>query len=414
MLWLDVGDLFGYAGVFLRPSGIQRVVYELGHALAAGPDIGFVRHGAGDGFVPVSWPTIAALYARLTEHGGQTAPTQPVSAWTRAAGLQMRAWQAMAAIPPSLSPRQAARAEMGDGDSGVMAAGDTLLVAGAGWSDLRHAARVAAAKARHGVRVALLVHDIIPLRRPEWFDPAHAARFRDWLDPMLDVADRVMAVSACTAADVARHEVRRGRPARTIDVIRLGDGFSPAGPGAAAISGRYALYVSTLEVRKNHVLLLDVWRTLLERLPEAAVPTLVFAGREGALTGDLMRQLRASDRLGGKIVLRHALGDADIAALYRGCAFTLFPSLYEGWGLPVSESLAFGRPCLAAATSSVPEAGGALARYFDPLDTPGTVAVVEALLQDEAGLAAWQAEIVAGFRPTPWSHTAEMVRAVIA
>ena len=60
------------------------------------------------------------------------------------------------------------------------------------------------------------------------------------------------------------------------------------------------------------------------------------------------------------------LTDADLKVLYEGCLFTLFPSFYEGWGLPVTESLAFGKPCIASNRSSIPEAGGKLARYIDP------------------------------------------------
>jgi glycosyltransferase involved in cell wall biosynthesis len=86
--------------------------------------------------------------------------------------------------------------------------------------------------------------------------------------------------------------------------------------------------------------------------------------------------------------------------------FTIFPSLYEGWGLPVTESLAHGKPCLVARTTSLPEAGGALARYFDPDNLHEAVDAVRTLIGDRAGIAAWEAEIRARFRPTPWRETA--------
>ncbi|MDT8349839.1 glycosyltransferase, partial [Roseomonas mucosa] len=92
------------------------------------------------------------------------------------------------------------------------------------------------------------------------------------------------------------------------------------------------------------------------------------AGRVGWLVADLMQQLENAEWLGGKIRLVRDPSDEELLALYRGCRFTLFPSLFEGWGLPVSESLALGRPCIASNRTSLPEAGGALARYFDPDD----------------------------------------------
>lgn len=428
-LWVDVGDLFGYAGLFRRPSGIQRVVYEVGQALAAldpdGTRIGFVRGGEQGRFVPVAWSKIAAMFGALAaESSIGPEPLLRMTDLGRAMALQLDAWRALLQVPRSVRPDRWAQTERADVGADVqgMAAGDTLLVAGAGWSDPGHTARVAAVRERTGIRVALLVHDIIPLRRPEWFDPVAVARFGGWLDGMLALSDRLLAVSQSTARDVTDYRRMRGMTDCAVSVVRLGDGFSEPGggsvvPTASAVQGlgqSYALFVSTIEIRKNHALLVEAWRALLERLGPDRVPNLVFAGREGALTGDLMRQLRASDHLGGKVVLRHAASDGDIAALYRDCAFTLFPSLYEGWGLPVAESLAFGRPCLAACATSIPEVGGDLARYFDPLDLGGTVRAIEAVLRDPEGLAAWQRQIVAEFRPAPWSRTAEMILAGVA
>jgi glycosyltransferase involved in cell wall biosynthesis len=334
--------------------------------------------------------------------------------------VQLEAWRALLAIPRAFRP---IRPVMPDPSkriaaSSAMRPGDTLLVAGAGWSDSSLVGRIEAARAQSGIRVALMLHDIIPLRRPEWFDPGNVLRFRLWLDGMLLLSNRLLAVSASTAADVVSYRRRKGLAACEVSVIRLGDGFSQ--PGAAppavetGVEPPYVLFVSTIEVRKNHALLVDVWRRLLERMPLADVPRLVFAGREGALTGDLMRQLRASDNLDGRVILRHAASDADIAALYRNCAFTIFPSLYEGWGLPVAESLAFGKPCLASNATSMPEVGGRLARYFDPLDVEGATQAVASLLRDPAGLAAWQAEVAREFRPASWSRTAEMVLDALA
>lgn len=398
-LWVDVGDLMGYSGVFRRPSGVQRVVFEMGRALAAceGSTVGFVRHGD-RAFETVAWTAILALFDRLADAGPPPVPSP--SAWR----LQLQAMAALWAIPRSLLPGAAGAS------AATMQHGDVLLVAGAGWSDPDHVAQVARARAQHGVTVALLVYDIIPVLRPEWFDPVQSGRFRRWLDGMLGVADRLLAISDATARDVTAYRANAGLADGAVHVVRLGDGLPGAAPAVAAgIERPYALFVSTLEIRKNHALLVDVWRRLLVDLGPDTVPALVFAGRHGGLSGDLMRQLEASDFLDGHVILRSGAGDAEMAALYRGCRFTLFPSLYEGWGLPVAESLAFGRPCLASDASSVPEVGGDLVRYFDPLDPEDCARVVAGLLTDDAGLADWAARIARDYRPVPWSRTAAMV-----
>jgi glycosyltransferase involved in cell wall biosynthesis len=165
-------------------------------------------------------------------------------------------------------------------------------------------------------------------------------------------------------------------------------------------------------VRKNHLVLVRAWRHLLEELPD--LPQLVFVGRVGFMVADLMAELRNSGFLGGRVRLIQAADDRALAALYRGALFTVFPSLCEGWGLPVTESLAFGKPCVAANASSVPEAGGELARYFDPESVTDAVRVIGGVLRDRAGLAAWEAEIAARFRPVPWSATARAIVEALA
>ena len=88
---------------------------------------------------------------------------------------------------------------------------------------------------------------------------------------------------------------------------------------------------------------------LLLRCPAAIAGK---ALRVGWLVEDLMRQIVHADHLDGKLIVVEDPTDAELAALYQGCQFTVFPSLYEGWGLPVTESLAFGKPCLASSATA--------------------------------------------------------------
>ena len=202
--------------------------------------------------------------------------------------------------------------------------------------------------------------------------------------------------------------------------VPVGTGFGagaladlPRPPGLPR-EGTYALFVSTLEARKNHALLVRVWARLLDEerrglRPPGSVPELVFAGRVGWLVADLVQQLDNAQWFGGRVRLVRDPSDAELRALYEGCLFSLFPSWHEGWGLPVTEALALGVPVLCSSACALPEAGGSLARYFDPGDTRGCHAAVASVLDDPGGLAAWRAEIRAGFRPTPWSATARAV-----
>ena len=304
--------------------------------------------------------------------------------------------------------------------------GDLLVVLGSPWFELDYAELAAFARGRLGMRLAVLLYDVIPIRRPEWVDRGTTRVFRDWYATVLPLADLVFAISRATAADATawcrRDNIALAGPIRP---LALGTGFGEPAPtpgdGAAAtlppalaeaLQGRpYVLFVSTIEARKNHMLLFRAWRRLLEEMGPARVPDLVFAGKVGWLVADLMGQIENSRHLDGRLHVVEGLDDQALRAVYAGCLFTVFPSFYEGWGLPVSESLAMGKPCLAAGVTALPEAGGTLARYFDPFDLNDATRAIRAAIEDPAGLAAWQDEIRRGFRPVGWDRTA---RALVA
>jgi glycosyltransferase involved in cell wall biosynthesis len=108
------------------------------------------------------------------------------------------------------------------------------------------------------------------------------------------------------------------------------------------------LFVSTSEIRKDHRLLVRVWRRLIARHGTEAVPALIFAGQIGWMVDDLLADLAASGHLGGKTEHKPGLSDEELDGAYRSCLFTVFPSLCEGWGLPIAESLAHGKFCVAS------------------------------------------------------------------
>jgi glycosyltransferase involved in cell wall biosynthesis len=453
-----VEDLFEYAAANPRPSGIQRVAFEIYRELQRnhGGRVGFLRHDpVRRTFFPVPWTDVASLFDRLT--GMAAADRRPPR---EAAGIapesrsRWRLRKLVHRLPPGLRQRLLATARLqvqaaaaaadlvrfsaaaalrglrrrrpaptasqpaapADDFAALARPGDVLVVLGAPWAHPDYAALVREAKGRFGLRFAVLVFDLIPIRRPEWCDRGLVRIFRAWFAAMLPEADIVLAISRSTANDVERFAADRGIALRSrVEVIPIGSGFAAmlqAAPVASARlppAGGFVLFVSTVEARKNHLLLFRVWRRLLDEMPADRVPTLVFAGRVGWLVEDLMKQLANTDFLDGKVRLIEDASDAELAALYRGCAFTVFPSLYEGWGLPVTESLAFGKPCLVARSSSLPEAGGRFARYFDPDSVADACAAIRTAIEDSEGLRAWQAEVAREFAPVPWSATAEAV-----
>jgi glycosyltransferase involved in cell wall biosynthesis len=450
-LWIDVEDLFEYAAENTRPSGIQRLAFEIYralHALQNGPcAIRFVRHSSStNGFCDVGWAAIDALFADLADrtlppgalHGKRTDPMtgsgrvqrllKPLPARMRpAAGEVAGAALALARAlrhltSAALTGRQASGVFMPaptPNQTRTMQPGDFIIVLGSPWSFTNYDQLIRRHRDEFGTRFAMLVYDLIPIRRPEFCDVSLVQRFTDWLVPMLPLCDRIFAISQSTAGDFEAFAADRGMvlPHR-VTTIPIGTTIM-APPRADTVAaaralpprGSYALIVSTIEARKNHLLLFRVWRRLLDDLPEHEIPTLVFAGRIGWLVDDLMRQISNTANLGGKLMVWESPTDSELSSLYAGCLFTLFPSFYEGWGLPVTESLAAGKPCLTSNSTSMPEAGAGLTRMFDPDNLHDAYRAIRATLDDREALAAWEANIRENFKPTAWSASASALLA---
>ncbi len=459
-IWLDVEDIFEYAAFNARPTGIQRLQIELCRALVAadptGERIGFIRHDpARQSFRSVAWRQVQALFDTL-QHQPEPSrpPTRAAAEMETSNALKRRLYRLPAPIRQPLLQglveqraavrsfaqvlRASVRSSRSQRSPAPLAAdndatrvefanaaqrGDVVLVLGAIWYHPDYAGLIRTACAAHGLRFAVLVYDIIPLRRPEWCEQRHSRSFRAWFTAMIGHADQVFSISRASATDIERYVAEHALDLRRpVTVLPLGTGFTPDGetpdttrapPSGLPKFGSYALIVSTIEARKNHALLFRVWRRLLDDLPREQVPTLVFAGRVGWMVADLMTALRNCDFLDGKIVHLPDTSDAELGQLYRGCLFTVFPSFYEGWGLPVSESLGFGRPCFISRATALPEAGGTLARYFDPDNATEAYAVIRDALARPEALAAWQEQVTRDFRPIPWSRTAEIVLRVL-
>jgi len=222
------------------------------------------------------------------------------------------------------------------------------------------------------------------------------------------VADIVFTNSKHTRTALVTFVADSGWRLPRVEALELGSGFRDpltAGPQAMmSLPPRYVLYVSTIELRKNHRLLVRVWQRLLERHGANLVPNLVFAGKIGWLVDDLLDDLEASNYLNGKIILLRSLSDAELQQAYRSCLFTVFPSLSEGWGLPIAESLAHGKFCVASNCTSIPEVGGNLVDYFDPSNEDDALAKIERPLIDPGYLAAREAQLRAEYRPRTWAN----------
>jgi glycosyltransferase involved in cell wall biosynthesis len=289
--------------------------------------------------------------------------------------------------------------------------GDFIVTLGAPWwPNKRYNRTIQKFRSSHAIRYAVLVHDIIALTHAKYFERSHFEIFGRWFEEAANTADVVITSSLHVQAEIeARQQAVNGRLLRFARIV-FGAGFGLAADKVGAVQSvpaePYVLFVSTLEIRKNHKLLLAVWRSLLAKHGVARTPVLVFAGRRGWMIDDIVADMEASDFLGGKIIWLQDQTDEEIAELYKNCLFTVFPSFTEGWGLPVAESLMMGKLCLASSAGSIPEVGGSFCDYFAPDDFNGCLHAIERAAYDTGYRAARTASLVQTYKPALWRDTA--------
>ncbi|MGF6965265.1 glycosyltransferase involved in cell wall biosynthesis [Paraburkholderia sp. WC7.3g] len=287
----------------------------------------------------------------------------------------------------------------------------TLINVGTSWWIKDYGTYVRHAKQRFGLRYVPFVHDLIPLLTPEHCSKGLVEEFKAWIESVMLQADFIAVNSTNTKNDVIEYGKQRFALQFEPKVVRLDAEFArtdiPSGGqefliDSGLVAGKYVLFVGTLESRKNHVGVFQAWKKLMTAHGVDATPTLVCVGKRGWLFDQASSLLEADSRLASKIALLSGISDDELAALYKGCLFTVYASHYEGWGLPVTESLSFGKVCLSANNSSLPEAGSRFADYFDNDSVPDIVSGLNKLVFDDQYRVRREAEIARDFKPREW------------
>ncbi len=234
------------------------------------------------------------------------------------------------------------------------------------------------------------IHDAVPYDCPESHNHLDNWRYR-WLLPLAArSAEAVVTVSQFSRAALAGH---LGVPAERIRVSGEGIDSSfrpiPAGPerrqvlAGYGITTPYLLYVGALNPRKNLSRLLEAYAVVLKRNGYASTPRLVIVGKTQWRTGEMHETLERL-QLGDRAHFTGYVKDEDLPSLYSGAECFLFPSLYEGFGLPPLEAMACGVPVITSNTSSLPEVVGDAALTVDPYDVDALAQAMLSLLGDEA------------------------------
>jgi glycosyltransferase involved in cell wall biosynthesis len=282
---------------------------------------------------------------------------------------------------------------------------DIIILLGEQWLYENLMEKIESFKIKYRCRVVAMVHDLSPLIYPETFEEDFPRRFKKCIDKQASISDLLIMYSDSTIKDFNKFYFEAGN--RKIKKIKIGDVVEEikSFPSDKSYDFEYILFVSTLQPRKNHAILLWVWRKLIENYGDAC-PVLMLVGKNGYGVDDFIYAVEKNPELNRKIIIKGQVNDANLNTLYRDCLFTIYPSLYEGWGLPIAESLSRGRLCLVAKNSSMVEIADDMVEYIDPLDSGDIYRKIKKFIDNRNLLKERERYISENYKPTRWIDTA--------
>lgn len=253
-----------------------------------------------------------------------------------------------------------------------------------------------------GMRPVVLVHDLIPITHPQFCRPGEAERHRRRMLAVLDSASGVVANSAHTLATLAEFAASEGRAMPPAVVAWPG---TPALPPITPRAHPEPTFVilGTIEGRKNHALLLEVWRRLIEAAGPAQAPRLIIVGRRG-WQADAVLPMLDSGEFGDRVVEAGPLDDRRLALVLGGARALLFPSHAEGYGIPLAEALAAGVPVIASDLPVFREIGQGVPDLVPTDDLAAWQAAIGAYARDPSPRRDAQMARVASYRAPQWTE----------
>ncbi|MGK0490573.1 glycosyltransferase family 4 protein [Sphingomonas echinoides] len=265
---------------------------------------------------------------------------------------------------------------------------------------------------RERARFVCLVHDVIPITHPEYARPNGHGRHTRRLQTIDAFADGILANSQATL-DSLIHGAGVGFRHRPSRIAHLGVEVSRPVRTPERNRAPYFVCVATIEPRKNHLLLLNIWRSIVEAIGPQQAPQLLLVGRRGWENENIIDMLERCPSLKGVVHEMPRLADAELRSVLHGARALLMPSFIEGFGLPIAEALAAGVPVLASDIPAHREAGGAIPEYIDPIDGAGWRTAILAYQAPANPRRFAQIERITRWQPVTWRQHVETALSLI-
>jgi glycosyltransferase involved in cell wall biosynthesis len=268
--------------------------------------------------------------------------------------------------------------------------------------------------ARRRCRVVVFIHDLIPLQYPEYAHPREKALHARRLDYSLRHSSGMIVNSGCTESAVRAYAQAAGLRVPPILVAALGHDLPErSGVGLPKeVRGPYFVMLGTIEPRKNHLLVLTLWRELVKRHGEAT-PQLVVVGRRGWECEQVVDLLDRCSAIHPYLVETNDASDEAVVALLAGAQALLMPSYAEGFGMPVQEALALGTPVISSPLPAILEFAKDIPDYAEPHDGVRWLELIEDYAKAGSPRRAAQLERLPAFQHSTWPDHFQRVEAFL-
>lgn len=230
-----------------------------------------------------------------------------------------------------------------------------------------------AARLHAKINVVSIIHDVIPILYPSFTSLKFLNQMESFFEKFHDKIDLYLANSKHTEKDLKEFLASKyGIADPKTAVIKWGFSITDSSNAiydVPLIGGNYIMYVSTFGPRKNHIKLFEAWSEIVKS-GKSDGWKLICVGQKDKKYSEPENYIQKNlVHLGSTIQLLHHIGGDAIINLYKNCRFTVYPSLYEGYGMPIAESIYYGKVCITSNVSSMPEVGGEYADYINPEST---------------------------------------------
>ncbi len=262
------------------------------------------------------------------------------------------------------------------------------------------------------VRPIFMVHDLIPITHPEFCRSGEYQRHNARMKTVLETAAGIITNSKATLRAFCDFADASGHVMPPAVVAPLGPGELPQTSEPRPLVDPYFVMLGTIEPRKNHWMVLQVWRRLVERHGVNA-PRLVLIGQRGWECENVLDLLERCSPLSGVVSERAGCSDAELARYLKHAHALLFPSFVEGYGLPLIEALSNGVPVIASNLPVFREVAGDIPEYLDPLDGVGWTSCIEDYCRPDSPRRTAQLERMSAFTAPSWQAHFETVEKLL-